>query len=108
MRRTTRTAAEGLWGIGLLGTLGFGIWLALESGFYSITDGWIVGALGLWLVVGAIGDRARAAVAPAGANGTVDAATTAEIGGPPPMAWHWLRVAIVLVLLADMIWKPGV
>lgn len=102
-----RATADRLWDAGGFGTLVFGVWLAFDIGFYSITDGWILAALGLWVVIAILGMRARFATAPPGANGTVDAALTAEWGGPSVAVWHWLRVAFVLLLLAVMIWKPG-
>jgi hypothetical protein len=44
-----------LFEVGGLLTLVFGVWLALDD--YSITDGWIIGALVLWFVGGGSGSR---------------------------------------------------
>ena len=44
-------------GIGAGGTLIFGIWLAFSAGGYDIWDPWIIIALVLWAVAGAIGQR---------------------------------------------------
>ena len=44
-------------GIGAGGTLIFGIWLAFSYGDYDIWDPWIVAALVLWVVTGALGQR---------------------------------------------------
>ena len=44
-------------GIGAGGTLVFGIWLAFSYGGYDIWDPWIIIALVLWAVAGAIGQR---------------------------------------------------
>ena len=44
-------------GIGAGGTLIFGIWLAFSYGGYDIWDPWIIIALVLWAVAGALGQR---------------------------------------------------
>src|SRR3712207_3703250 len=36
--------------IGATAALIFGIWIALREDVYDITDGWILGAIGLWIV----------------------------------------------------------
>ncbi|MQA73788.1 MAG: hypothetical protein GEU88_05490, partial [Solirubrobacterales bacterium] len=54
--------AEALWGIGGLGTLVFGVWLALDVDGYELWDGWIIAALILWLVASAAGGRLGAGV----------------------------------------------
>ena len=91
-----------LWAIGGLGTLGFGIWLALYVKGYEIYDGWIVSALVLWAIATELGRRAHAAYAerPAGGSG-------APAGGGQAALWHWLRSLAVLALLVVMIYKPG-
>ena len=38
-------------------TLVFGVWLALDVDGYGILDGWILGALVLWVIAAAIGAR---------------------------------------------------
>ena len=40
-------------GVGSLAALGFGLWLVDEAGF-DFSDGWILGAIVLWLVSGAL------------------------------------------------------
>lgn len=85
----TSTVANVLWDVGSLGTLVFGVWLALYVDGYEIWDGWILAALVLWAIAIELGRRVRdAAVA--------NAATL-----------HWLRTLFVVLLLADMVWKPG-
>lgn len=81
-----------LWDVGGLGTLVFGIWLALDIEGYGLLDLWIVAALVLWVIGAALGSRARGS-----ADGPADGFAR----------WHWLRVAVLVLLLADMIFKPG-
>ena len=80
---TTVRLSNLLWDVGGIGTLVFGVWLALDE--YSLLDGWILAAFVLWAAAFELGRRARA----------------------EPLPWHWLRVLVVVLLLADMVWKPG-
>ena len=72
-----------LWDIGGAGTLIFGIWLAIDD--YDILDGWIIAGIVLWAIATEFGRRAREEATP----------------------WHWLRALVVVLLLIDMIFKPG-
>ena len=80
--------------VGLLGTVIFGIALALDIDGYELWDGWILIALGLWAVVAETGRRAYAQFPPGGQ-------VTAD-----RVRWHWITVVVTLALLADMVWKP--
>jgi len=102
--RTTRTIAEILWGVGGLGTLFFGIWLALNRPEYEIHDGWIIAALVLWAIATGLGQRAEGGYRDAlsGGGGTVDSRAARSAA-----AFHWLRSIVVLALLVVMIYKPG-
>ena len=50
-----------LWGVGSLAAILFGIWLAIHVSEYSLTDGWILVAIVLWVIAGAIGGPSRPA-----------------------------------------------
>jgi hypothetical protein len=91
--RRTLFVADRCWDVGGLGTLVLGIWLALYLDQYDFWDGWILGAIALWLVATGLGDGVRRGVA----------------DEPPrnPAVMHWLRTLAVLGLLVLMIWKPG-
>jgi hypothetical protein len=90
----TATVADRLWDVGGLGTLVLGIWLALDD--YSITDGWIIGAIVLWLVAMGLGVRSRMLVQEGGGAVSGQAAL-----------FHWARTIAVLLILYLMIFKPG-
>ena len=85
--------ADRCWDVGGLGTLVLGIWLALHLDEYGIFDGWIIGAIVLWIVATGLGETVRRRLA----DGETGAVTT----------MHWLRTLTVLGLLVLMIWKPG-
>jgi hypothetical protein len=92
--------ADRCWDVGGLGTLILGVWLALKLDEYGIFDGWIIGALVLWLATTGLGETVRKRLAEArdgGGTVTTSAVTTL----------HWLRTLTVLALLVLMIWKPG-
>jgi hypothetical protein len=96
----TLFVADRCWDVGGLGTLILGVWLALYLDQYEIWDGWIIGALVLWLVATGLGDGVRRRVQatdPAGAMASE----------PGAALLHWLRTLAVLGLLVLMIWKPG-
>ncbi len=91
-----------LWTVGGLGTLVFGIWLALYVENYEIWDGWILGAIVLWAIATELGRRAQVgytAAAHSEADGTG--------GAGQATLMHWLRSLAVLALLVVMIYKPG-
>jgi hypothetical protein len=100
VNRPTRTVAEALWGVGGLGTLAFGIWLALNRPEYEIWDGWIIGAIVLWLAATGTGQPVSMAFQPRGDDSAI--AVDRRI-----VLMHWLRVILVVALLVVMVWKPG-
>jgi hypothetical protein len=103
-------------GIGMGGTIVFGIWLAFSVGGYDIWDGWIIAALVLWFIGAAIGQRTGAAYM----EGMTKAQELQTAGQTGPNAellalnrtsrglyLHAAATVVVLLLLIDMIWKPG-
>lgn len=83
-------------GVGLMGTLVFGIWLALNVDGYEIWDGWIIAALVLWAIGGFAGGRAGQLFErdPVGERQAAIRLQTVN------------SVAVVVILIL-MIWKPG-
>ena len=105
---------DALIAIGMIGTIIFGVWLAFDK--YEIWDGWIIAALVLWLVAGAVGgrigkiynvarDRARELVAEGRdvSNPELNAMLRSQRG----LVLHLLMIVVVLALLVVMIYKPG-
>jgi uncharacterized membrane protein len=100
VNRTTRLVAEILWGVGGLGTLVFGVWLALNRPEYEIYDGWVIAALVLWVLATGSGAQASRGVQPAGDDSAV------AIDNRTAFA-HWMRILWFTLLLIVMVWKPG-
>ncbi len=103
-------------GIGAGGTIVLGIWLAFSIGGYDIWDGWIIAALVLWFISAEIGRRTGAAYMQ-GMNKAKELRTAGETGPSTELlalnrtreglVLHVLASAVVLLILVDMIWKPG-
>ena len=89
----TLFVADRCWDVGGLGTLIFGIWLALKLDQYGFFDGWILGALALWLVATGLGQSVQR---------RMDSGDTGAVA-----AMHWIRTLVVIGLLVLMVWKPG-
>jgi hypothetical protein len=85
--------ADRCWDVGGLGTLIFGIWLALNLDQYDFFDGWILLALALWFVATGLGQSVQRRVSSEDIRAVY--------------ALHWIRTVVVLALLVTMIWKPG-
>jgi hypothetical protein len=81
-------------GIGLTGTLVFGVWLSISLDGYEPWDGWVIAAFVLWLIAGGTGDRAGK--------------LSREPGGvQQALVLHAVSSLAVVLILIDMIWKPG-
>jgi hypothetical protein len=95
----------------------FGIWLAVSLDAYEVWDGWVIAAIVLWVIAGAAGDRAGKdyGLAAARAGELVSAGSDAPDPGlralartSRGLALHAVATACALLILADMVWKPGV
>jgi uncharacterized membrane protein len=103
-------------GIGAGGTIILGIWLAFSVGGYDIWDPWIIAAIVLWIVAAAIGQRTGVAYME-GMNKAKELEAAGQAGPStellainrtPRGVWlHAAASAVVLLILIDMIWKPG-
>ena len=98
--RPSKLVAEILWGVGGLGTLVFGIWLALNRPEYEIWDGWIIAALVLWVLANGAGARVSRDLRPVVDDSSVAIDRRVVFS-------HWMRVLWVVLLLVVMVWKPG-
>jgi len=101
--------------VGAVGVLVFGIWLALDDDAYSITDGWILAALVLWVVSGGLGARGGAryrearleAERLAAADDVATPELRARLRDPTAALLSWASGLAVVAILVLMIWKPG-
>jgi len=103
-------------GIGAGGTIVLGVWLAFSVGGYDIWDGWIVAAIVLWVIAAAIGRRTGIAYTK-GMTKAQELQSAGQTGSSPELLalnrtsqgllLHVLSSAVLLLILIDMIWKPG-
>mgnify|MGYP000862509967 CR=1 FL=1 len=88
----------------------FGVWLAVELDAYSLTDGWIIASIILWVVASALGGRSDSlvrTVREAAQRGGDDRAAMARLRQPSTQAFGWSAAVLYLAILVLMIWKPG-
>lgn len=97
LRRALVAPATALWNAGGIGVLVLGVWLAIDVDAYQPWDGWILGAIVLWLVASGVGGPLT--------RGLRD--PSARLA--PDRARLLFAVAAVatLLLLVDMVFKPG-
>ena len=101
--------------IGIAGTVVFGIWLAISLDAYQLWDGWVIAALVLWAIGGYLGSESGKGYQAGGelaeklaADGTTSSPELAEAFGVSRAFWlHVATVAVVVLIVIDMIWKPG-
>jgi uncharacterized membrane protein len=102
--------------VGGVGTIVLGIWLAFALDSYAIWDGWIIAAIVLWAVSGALGQRTGVtymrgmtkakeleAAGHRGSNAELLALNRTSNG----VVLHFLTSVAVFLILVDMIFKPG-
>src|SRR5262245_35567893 len=101
--------------IGMAGTIVFGVWLAISLDAYQLWDGWVIAALVLWAIGGFLGSQAGRGYEAGGqlaeklaAEGTTSSPELAEAFGASRAFWlHVATVVVVVLIVIDMIWKPG-
>jgi uncharacterized membrane protein len=102
-------------GVGAVGTIVFGVWLAISLDAYQLWDGWVIAALVLWAIGGFVGQKSGEGYAAGGelaqklvAEGTTSSPELAATFGASRAFWlHVATSAVVVLLVVDMIWKPG-
>jgi len=103
-------------GIGAVGTIVVGVYLAFAVDGYAIWDGWIIAALVLWAVAGGLGQRTGVAYMQ-GMNKAKELDAAGKTGADQELLalnrtqtgllLQTLASLAVLLILVDMIFKPG-
>jgi uncharacterized membrane protein len=102
--------------VGTLGTLLLGIWLAIDADAYKVWDGWVLAAIVLWLISTETGRRgglnyqeaekqAKRLVAEGRLEPNPELA--ARLQNRNAALLNVASTVAVLLILIDMIWKPG-
>lgn len=103
--------------VGTLGTLIFGIWLAIDADAYQVWDGWVLGALVLWAIAAGTGQRGGMVyqqaqklaerLAAEGRGAESNAELRAMLQDRRAMWLNIVSTLAVVLLAIDMIYKPG-
>jgi uncharacterized membrane protein len=98
-------------GAGLVLVLILGIVLAIDSDEFQLWDGWVIAGIVLWALTGAVGGRSGAYYTQvqklAETGEAADDEVVARLRAPTGMLLHLATVALFVLLLLDMIFKPG-
>jgi hypothetical protein len=102
--------------VGLIGAIGFGLWLAVLRIDFHPWDGWVIGAIILWSIATAAllrsfveyakpVHKAKSLIAAAqtGASAELTALNRTSTG----LLLRALASAAIVLIVIDMIWKPG-
>ena len=92
--------------IGGIGTILFGVWLAVDLEGYALTDGWIIASLALWLV-GAAASAMTARVYQDALAGGAGVTLGQTVRSARALTVTIAQLAATVGVLALMIWKPG-
>jgi hypothetical protein len=102
--------------IGVPGTIIFGIWLAISDDRYEIWNFWVIAAIVLWAIGSEAGRRSgdylgaafkRAGSLIEGGKDEPDAELARSLKSQQAHLLHWISVLAVVLVLVDMVWKPG-
>jgi uncharacterized membrane protein len=102
--------------VGTLGTLLLGIWLAIDADAYKVWDGWMLAAIVLWAISAETGRRGgvnyqlaekQAKSLVAEGRNEPNAELAARLRDRNAALLNAVSTLAVLLILIDMIWKPG-
>jgi hypothetical protein len=90
----------------------FGVILAIDADEFELWDGWILAAFVLWAVLGAVGQRTGSyyvnaqKIAESG-DPNAEADVIARLRASTGAVLYVATVVVFLLLVLDMIFKPG-
>jgi hypothetical protein len=90
----------------------FGVILAIDSNQFEIWDGWVVAGIVLWAILGAVGQRTGAyytgvqQLAESGGEAS-EQEVMARLRAPTGAVLHLATLGVFVLILLDMIFKPG-
>ncbi|HUQ21966.1 MAG TPA: hypothetical protein VM049_03035 [Gaiellaceae bacterium] len=99
-------------GAGMVVALVLGVVLAIDADAFEIWDPWVIAAIVLWAVFAELGRRTGAyytetqKLAESG-DGGAESEVLARLRAPTGARLHAANVAVFVLLLLDMIFKPG-
>ena len=101
---------------GSLGVVVFGVWLAIALDGVKVWDGWVIAAIVLWAIATETGRRADPEFVPY-VERARELVAAGQTGADPELAelartsrgllLHAIATVATVLILVDMIWKPG-
>lgn len=91
----------------------FGIILAIDSDRFEIWNGWVIAGIVLWALLAAVGQRTGAyytgvqKLAERDGGGPSEQEVMSRLRAPTGALLHLATVAVFLLILLDMLFKPG-
>jgi len=90
----------------------FGVILAIDSDQFEIWDGWVIAGIVLWGLLGAVGRRTGAYHASvqelaARGGGVSENEGVARLRAPTGAVLHVTTLVVFVLILLDMLFKPG-
>jgi uncharacterized membrane protein len=95
-------------GIGLV--IVFGVVLALDSDRFKLWNGWIIAAIVLWALFAGVGQRSGAYytdIQKLASDPANESEVLARLRAPTGRMLHLMTVALFVLILLDMLFKPG-
>ena len=102
--------------VGLVGAIGFGIWLAILRDAFQVWDGWVIAAILLWAIatvalLRSFVEYAKPAAKAERSSPPARPSPSAELAAlnrtSTGLLLRALASAAVVLIVIDMIWKPG-
>jgi nitrate reductase NapE component len=102
--------------VGLVGAIGFGVWLAILRDAIKVWDGWVIAAIVLWSIATVALMRSfveytkpvRRAKALVASGRTEPSAELAALNKTPTgLLLRAVASTAIVLIVVDMIWKPG-
>ncbi len=102
--------------VGLVGAIAFGIWLAILRDAFQVWDGWVIAAIVLWCIAAVALWRsfveyskpvAKARALVAAGETSASAELTALNRSSTGLVLRAVASAAIVLIVIDMIWKPG-
>jgi hypothetical protein len=96
---------------GMVLTLVLGIVLAVDADAFELWDAWVIAAIVLWALFGEVGRRTGVYYTEtqklAESGGAAESEVLARLRAPTGARLHVLGLVLFLLLVLDMIFKPG-
>ena len=115
LHRVAMVGTAATW-VGLVGAISFGIWLAILRDAFHVWDGWVIAAIVLWVIATVALQRSFAEYAKPvrKAKELISAGQSEESAdlvtlnrSSTALLLRALASAAVVLIVVDMIWKPG-